>query len=77
MNSILKTTLTAGLAALTLSIPIAISSTPASAGSHPVSPPYYGNNRCSHTSCAPTGTVGGAPNKNGCKPNGEGCLRQK
>jgi hypothetical protein len=72
MKATLKTTLIAGLAVLTLSVPTAMSSVSAFAASTHVS----------HYSCftrhgvpCPTGPVKGT-NKQTCKPNGEGCHRQ-
>jgi hypothetical protein len=80
MNAMFKMTLAGVIAAL--SVTVAISGTPGAArvggDSHPVSPNHGGYNSCGyrwHPGC-PSGSVTGT-NKQTCKQNGEGCLKQK
>ncbi len=71
MNSMFKMTLASVLAVLTLSVTVAISATPVSARAG--GGPYWGGH---HGPNGPSPSQSGT-NKQTCKQNGEGCLRQK
>ena len=80
MNGVVKKTFASGLAALTLSVAVAISSMPASAGGGR-GPPGGGEGGrgppgvCRNGPCDPPhgSTVPGGNKGSKCQPNGEGC----